>query len=275
MAKKTGYLISEEDYRIFQKLIARERAREQVPRNRPVSYVPGLDHTAPEIYIAKPKTSIAALASAKPGEGLFEAYQIQDNSEGDPELFSVGGLEKLGFNLSSSALSTSTYYILVRDKFGNWFPVVGGSTPLEVRSFVLRTSLSPGGYAVAQQLSYKTLGTCSSETGTGTGTGIDPDAKRLCYTKDGNGEDVFFIVYDRLGEFAGWADAESETYSCGIAYKLPDTPTFDELCLYPEFFPEEYAEVNDVWEIMRMVCTNFYGCPCQTLDCEEDIYGQL
>ncbi|MCK9569092.1 hypothetical protein M0R72_09130 [Candidatus Pacearchaeota archaeon] len=127
MAKKTGYLISEEDYRIFQKLIARERAREQVPRNRPVSYVPGLDHTAPEIYIAKPKTSIAALASAKPGEGLFEAYQIQDNSEGDPELFSVGGLEKLGFNLSSSALSTSTYYILLRDKFGNWLPVVGSS----------------------------------------------------------------------------------------------------------------------------------------------------
>jgi hypothetical protein len=184
---------------------------------------------------------------------------------------------------------------------GAFIPIVPGSGTIQIRSFVLRTTLASGGFAVAQQLSYKSLGNCTEEESSGSSgssqmssassessgsSGSESEsaesttseagtAKRLCYTKDDAGEDVFFIVYDRLGEFAGWADAESETYSCGIAYKLPDTPTFDELCLYPEFFPEEYAEVNDVWEIMRMVCTNFYGCPCQTLDCEEDIYGQL
>jgi hypothetical protein len=177
MAKKTGYLISEEDYRIFQKLIARERAREQVPRNRPVTYVPGLDHTAPEIYIAKPKTSIAALASAKPGEGLFEAYQIQDNSEGDPELFSVGGLEKLGFNLSSSSLSTGTYYILLRDKFGNWLPVVGGGNLEIVECELLENH--PGKDAVFE-IQIGTWAASSNswsyEVGTGTSTnayGVD------------------------------------------------------------------------------------------------------
>ncbi|MCK9571492.1 hypothetical protein M0R72_21260 [Candidatus Pacearchaeota archaeon] len=262
-----GYLISEPDYKIFQQLIARERARTQNTRNRPKLWLPGLDYSSPEVYITKPTESISALSGGNPGEGELEVYEIQENSGGTPELFTSGCENKIGYNLSSSALSTSTYYITVKDKFGCHFPIVGGSASIEVRSFVLRTALARGGYAVAQQISYKTLGDCylSPETGTGTGT-TTGEAKQLCFTKDANGDDVLFIVYDRLGEFYGSADSELEMFGCGIAWKMSDTPTFEQLCFIP--IEGVYAGITDVWEILRMSCPSFSGCPCKILDCE-------
>ncbi|MCK9568745.1 hypothetical protein M0R72_07380 [Candidatus Pacearchaeota archaeon] len=257
-----GYLISEDDYKIFQQLIAREKARTQNTRNRPKLWLPGQDYSSPEVYITKPTESISALSGGNPGEGELEVYEIQENSGGTPELFTSGCENKIGYNLSSSALSTNTYYITVKDKFGRHFPIVGGS--MDVRAFVLRTPLDAGGSAVAQQLSYKTFGNCTSEE---SGTGTSSDAKVLCYTKDSNGNAVFFIVYDRLGEFYGWADPQSETYSCGIAWKLSDTPTFDELCLQP--YDQPYDDVTEVLEINRMSCSSFLNCPCQTADCGE------
>lgn len=167
-------------------------------------------------------------------------------------------------NIVRGTLATGTRGWAKRMADSNCFEIMwtGASTSVTSRSFVLRTSLVKGGYAVAQELEYKALGRCDVQSSAET-----VDAKRLCYRKV-NGEDVFFIVYDRLNEFEGWADSESGTFSCGFARQLADTPTFDELCMYA--FDPPYENVRDVLEIERMVCINHYDCPCQTGDCEGD-----
>ena len=136
----------------------------------------------------------------------------------------------------------------------------GGGGTIELRSFTLRTPLAVGGYAVAQQTEYRDFGTCE---------GSSQVSKKLCFSKDGNGDDVFFLVFDRLGEFEGGADTETKKYGCGMARKLSDTPTLAELCLAPI---EGYEDVTDLWEIERITCLNFFGCPCQDPDvdpCEQ------
>lgn len=132
---------------------------------------------------------------------------------------------------------------------GRWFGVNTGE--MDIRSFMLRTDLAEGGTAIAQWIEFKSFGICDDE-------GSPRTQYEVCWHLDGEGDPVFFWVFDRHREFHGTADQ-----SGGIAWILTDTPTFDQLCLEEhELFPG----VTEVLEIQRMVCPDFTGCPCTDPD---------
>lgn len=210
----------------------------------------------------------------------------------------------VGLSLSTGD-KVSAYWNEQRKAF---VPLSGaGSSSTEIWSFVLRTSLSAGGYAIAQRTEYRWYGTCEAESeSSGSSSSVSSmsrsessvssssmsassssistsssssrggwDAKRLCFYKDEAGEYVYFIVFDRLNEFTGWADAESEVWTCGFARKLPTTPTYDELCLdqYGVFGePWDSMGITEVKELERVTCPSFWSCPCGDPDqdpCDE------
>ena len=158
-------------------------------------------------------------------------------------------------------------------------PVYGGGSAYECISFILRTDLTTGAAAIIEKTTFRsppgvfcTAGSGSgSGTGTGTGSGSGPQTpwKWVCWDHP---KRRFSWMIDRLGEFTG-----AKNLHCGMAHRLADTPTPEELCLkntpeeiegFEEWWPGEEEAIWDtrLWEAQRVVCANFTDCGCQTGD---------
>lgn len=124
MAK--AYFLTESDYRTLAELVHAWR-QGAIATLADVDRGPENDPTAPEVYLAKPKTVIPALLPSAeygpdmPGDGDFEVLKVVDN--GDYSEVRPVEKELRGFNVSDSDLQPDKYVVMVRSKQGRWLAV--------------------------------------------------------------------------------------------------------------------------------------------------------
>jgi hypothetical protein len=132
MAKQVGYYLTESDAEVLNRVLReyRNTPKQPIRRQEPE------EHMAPEVYIAYadslPPFSTAGTASidtSTPSKGKCNIYRIIDDNEGDgPILVALCDLDcfKQVYNVSDQDLS-GKFFPVVRDKFGHWLAVSGGS----------------------------------------------------------------------------------------------------------------------------------------------------
>lgn len=107
--------------------------RRQTPPGTP--YIPEELGQSPDVYIARsPPSGIPGLVEETgtgvgqendiPGSAVCDIYKI---SHSEDRLYEVEGFTKTVRNISISTIAGNTWVLVVRDKFGDWFAVVGGS----------------------------------------------------------------------------------------------------------------------------------------------------
>jgi hypothetical protein len=130
MANKAFYL-TENDIDVLNRVLRDYRTTPK-PINR---HQEPEDHPAPEVYIAfaesLPPFSSTGTASSDvstPSKGRCDIYQIIDDGENAPVLAALCDLDcfKQVYNVSDQDLS-GKFFPVVRDKFGHWLAVSGGS----------------------------------------------------------------------------------------------------------------------------------------------------
>lgn len=121
-----GYVLSEAAIEKLRRTTDAEGRRVQNRPGRPAA-LPVDDGQAPEVYIVKATTGIAAFASSTPGSAECDVYRIAT----DGTLEGIENLVRTVYNLSTTALATNGIGLAVRDKFGQWFlterSTLGGS----------------------------------------------------------------------------------------------------------------------------------------------------
>lgn len=134
----TALVLNENDKRIIQGLINREKTRVQdkPPRVGRLDWLEGTDHHPPETYVAYPQSAggIPALSagtgaggSDEPGSATCDIYLI----DADGDLVEPGAsFSKTVYNLTTDVLAQD-WMTVTRTKYGKWIAVVSGSsTPL-------------------------------------------------------------------------------------------------------------------------------------------------
>ena len=70
---------------------------------------------APEAYIAKGSSSIAAMSGTTPGSGEVTIYEILNGT------LTGSGFTRIVYNFTSNLVGANTWTFVERDKFGKWF----------------------------------------------------------------------------------------------------------------------------------------------------------
>lgn len=137
--RKRAVILSDDDYALIQKMIDRERQGLYVPRHRPPvehSFVDGVDHQAPECYIAYvPAGGIPELVSSLgtvgaggdiPGSAFCAIYRLVGDS------LRPTGFSKKVYNVSKNSIEQG-WVVVQRDKYGNWVTSQSSATiPVEI-----------------------------------------------------------------------------------------------------------------------------------------------
>lgn len=118
-----GYvLLTEEDETLLKQFLEQLKSSRL---NRPTGMIePERDveeyHT-PEVYVAKPQTTIPGISDDVPGQAECNIYRIdvQGGASGEPALVKVGDLAKTVFNLSANPVNAD-WVVTQRTKYGRW-----------------------------------------------------------------------------------------------------------------------------------------------------------
>lgn len=136
MADEVIYGLNEEDRNALQDFMAKVNQLQAMvnTQGRAISAKED-DHQAPEVYVAiTPEDGIDALIISDdggpvPGQALCNIYKLVQ-LETSYELQSIGeDTLKLVNNLSTDGLDGDEFLLVIRDKFGDWYAVTGGSAP--------------------------------------------------------------------------------------------------------------------------------------------------
>lgn len=128
------HFLTDAEVALIQRVLDESRGRSINP---PVRNQEEQDYQAPETYIAKATSDIAARddGSSPPlaGTGDCDIYRITINGSGDPEIVQMMGLERKVYNISDSDITSGSYFAITRTKSGKWIPVIGSgsSTPID------------------------------------------------------------------------------------------------------------------------------------------------
>lgn len=123
MAK--AWIPSEDDRRLIQQLLNRERQRGGNPSNRPHA-LPDVP-LAPEVYVARtPAGGIPARAAGVLGYATCQIYQVK-TADDAPSLYATGVVRRV-HNLTATPVAGDAYVLAWRDKFGSWYTF--GATPV-------------------------------------------------------------------------------------------------------------------------------------------------
>lgn len=162
---------TDEEMNLLSRVIKREKQAIQNTPSRPTqdrSYDENQDWLAPEVYIAKPTEDIPARVDDQAGFATADVYRISVDGSGNPNLIKAFESGRRIHNIFGSTISRG-YVTIVRDKYGNWIAITGGTTL--VRATVTERTRNQG------------TGTGTEGfTGTGTGTGVgDPNTPVAIY----------------------------------------------------------------------------------------------
>lgn len=116
-----NYYLSDADRKLLQKLLDQFRAR-GVSSSKPNPQL-----HSPEVYVAKLETGLPAMSGVVPGSGTCDLYRLVGH-EAEVTLETLYH-DCPVYNITSVAIAVG-WAIVVRDKFGHWFPVIASSAGL-------------------------------------------------------------------------------------------------------------------------------------------------
>jgi hypothetical protein len=123
---KKVYALSEHDKAVLARFMEEVRQQFINTPSRPAmdrSWDESDDWIGPEVHVAKPKIDLPPLTPGppdQPGYGLCDIYRVVRSSADLPELHAVD-FDKPVYNVSNTDITSSTWLIVIRDKFGEWY----------------------------------------------------------------------------------------------------------------------------------------------------------
>lgn len=152
MADKINSLSGDSLKKVARMLEAERKRLRNVPL-RPGHVTTDADHFAPEVYIAlAPTGGIPAMVGDVPGVAECDVYRIVQPDGDDPYMIPTEGTRRV-YNLSDSAVSSDTYVLAQRDKYGSWCVKQTSATPSDA---VSHNYLVNGSFTFAQYVTSPT-----------------------------------------------------------------------------------------------------------------------
>ena len=155
-------LLTKDDRATLEELIRwyRNVQRDKIQRPIPRVEVPDSDTT--EVYIARtiedgipaltPEPGDGPTPKDRPGEAICELYTILRKST-NYELWPIPQLKQRVFNLTAEDIPANEWVPIMRDKFGRWLAVRGGSGVAETGFWgrVIATNCTSGSFTIREQ----------------------------------------------------------------------------------------------------------------------------